>query len=653
MMFLLTPFVISGCVSSSKKDDDIPTPEPTNNEISYKDIYHFDYQKSDRKVGLNIYCASDGYINNNEQGYNNFYYLAKTNDGYNNLIYEDGAFNYLGAKIKEKQMTSTREISATRCFIAPENGPAVITGSAFLISGTNAHISIYQNDNLIFEKDVDSDGVYHSNEVNLNKNDNIYFVLSGDASIEYNPAIDYTFAEEVSLHHTADGFYGDVHPFYDYETKKMYMFYLSTGMQSGLKHQTFESLLTTSTDFIHYNAEDISVNERGRPEQDLYYVLNVFKDKNGQYRSSMGTSNHTTTSVSDDLHVWSNGTEAYVDPVDDIFKYRYAAYYDESVFQGRDPDMVYDKDDDCYYTVSIVYHTTARASGAKSITLYIGNNKGEFASTGYRLLDFTGRGDPECPQIKKINNRWYLLYSVSGTGTKGNVGKLAYRVGDINVPLKDVNWTSKPELYLDGEDLHAAQINEVGDKYYQYGWLNYQYNTSVWGGYLNLPHEIYQDEDGTLRSKLDEELLRLLNKGLIYRDNTNHLENTDVSVKLTRNLIILDINMKTTDKAGINVTHGSDNYFIGVTTKANKRYLTIENEFDGYRSEVLAKMVDKYHLTISLDGNFLDVNVNDDTTISAYTNLTSTSKTMRVTSNGNNLTNLKIYHLADYNNIYF
>ena len=593
-LLVLCPLLLVGCAKNDKPTDGgDPEPQPKPEEkITYSDIYHYEYVKSPSMTGKRLYRASDGYIDNTEQGYNNFYYQVKSDNQFSNMIYEDGAFVLNGASIKLDEMTSITGVSATRCFVAPEGGEVLISGTVHLIKGESAHLSVYINNTLLTEKDVDKDGVYHSDQTTIKKGDNIYFIIDGDVTASYNPVVDYNLTPEMSLHHAADGYYGDVHPFYDHVSKKMYMFYLSTGNQSvGDKHQTFESLLTTSSDMIHYNEEAIRMNDRSRPEQDCYYVLNVFKDKEGRYRSAEGMGNHSTTSVSDDLHLWNNGTEPYIDPADDFLKYRYAVYFDNQVVNGRDPDMCYDPETDSYYCVTLVYKTGAGAKGDKAIQLYIGNNKGEFAQNGHFLVNFNGRGDPECPQIKKIGNRWYLLYSVAGTGTKGNVGKLAYRVGDEGAAIKDVDWESKPELYLDGEDLHAAQINEVGNKYYQYGWLNYKYNTSVWGGYLNLPHEIYQDNDGVLRSKLDEELLRLLNKGLVYKDNRVYSANTDVNFKLTRNLITADIDLVNSDNAGLKITHNSDVYFIGIVNRAGKKYLTLNNEFDGYKCEVLAHLL--------------------------------------------------------------
>ena len=80
----------------------------------------------------------------------------------------------------------------------------------------------------------------------------------------------------------------------------------------------------------------------------------------------------------------------------------------------------------------------------------------------------------------------------------GNVGRMCYRVGPENTLPQNVDWNNLEERYINGQDLHAAQLVQVGDKYYVYGWLNYKYNTSVWGGYLNTPVEVYQGEDGYL-----------------------------------------------------------------------------------------------------------------------------------------------------------
>lgn len=650
-------FVLTICGCSLKNDNNKEQENSGSPDLithtTYDEIYKYEYRKSQIKIGAVLYRASDGYIDNKMQGYNNFYYLAKKDNEYNKMIFEEGQFVYHDSFINNDIMKSAANNLATRAFLCPLNGKVKISGSAFNVKGEDLHISIYKNNDLILHKIVDNDGVYHEDFVNVNKRDILYFVLDGNGEISYNPVIDYSLADEVNLHHAADGYYGDVHPFYDKKSGKMYMFYLSTGNQSGAKHQRYESMLTTSCDFIHYDDEAIGMDDKSRPEQDLYFVLNVFEDKSGCYRSAAGFGAHSTTSKSVNLHTWTNGTEQYVDPEDHILKYYYAFFYDSDVYAGRDPDMFYSSEDDTYYSVVLNYLSSLKDKGPKSLSLYMGNGEGLFSTKATKLVHFDGRGDCECPQIKKIGNRWYIFYSVFGSGTKGNVGKLAYRIGDENVKPQNVNWEQKPELYLDGEDLHAAQIIEVRDKLYYYGWLNYSYNENVWGGYLNLPHEVYQESDGSLRTRLDEKLLSLLNKGIIYKDNNHYTSNQVISINLDRNLITCDIDLKTNSNGGLVLTHGSDEYFAGIEQRGSKMFLVLKNSFDGYMCQVEAKDETKYHLTIALDDCFVDLNVNDNTTLSAVTNLGSSTKRLSVCSNGNEISNLKIFKLADYNNIYF
>ncbi|MBR1581912.1 MAG: hypothetical protein IJ656_03295 [Bacilli bacterium] len=647
-----------GCNKPNTPEPEIPDDHKEDDKkdmISYKDIYNFVHLKSNVKSGLVTYRASDGYIGNEVQGYNHFYYLAKEEGNYFQMTFENKKFNFKESYIENDLLKSTDKIFATRCFLSPVTGKAKISTSAFLKEGTFSLLKIYVNDDVIFEKEVGSAGIYVEKVVDLNENDNVYFEISGDSLVSINPEIDFTLRKELELHNACDGYYGDVHPFYDFESKKMHMYYLSTGNQKGEKYDRFRSMLDVSSDFLHYSPVEINMDDSARPEQDLYFVLNVFKDKEGKYRSSMGMGNHTTTSVSEDLVTWKNGLIPYIDPEDDLFKYQYAAYYDTDVISGRDPDMIYDKGTDSYYTVTMNYLTSAGAKGTKYLTLYIGNGQGKFSTTGYKLVNFTGRGDPECPQIKHIGNRWYIFYSVVGTGTKGNVGKFAYRMGDENTLPQNVNWEEKEERYLDGEDLHAAQLNEVGDKFYAYGWLNYQYNTSVWGGYLNIPHEVFVDSDGTLSSRLDEELLRLLNKGQLEKFNKEFTNNVDSVLKLDRNMITFDVEVLNNEDAGIVIEHNSDKFFIGVENRVNKKYVVIKNLADDYKvsNELRLASDNKYSFTVLLDNDFIDVDVNHNRVLSSYGCLTNLIKNLSIKANDNKLSNLTVYKLASSQNVYF
>ena len=459
-------------------------------------------------------------------------------------------------------------------------------------------------------------------------------------------------SKEILLHGFIDGHYGDVHPFYNYEEKKMYMYYLSTGNQTqGKKKDIFQSLLATSNDFINYKDDELQMDDDARPEQDLYYVLNVFKDADGKYRSYMGMGNHATSSISDDLHTWRNGIEPYVDPADDLFKYRHTAYNDADVISSRDPDTFYDKDSESYYCVILSYMSQQGAKGEKWINMYVGNKKGEFSTVATKMVNFTGRGDAECPQIKKIGNRWYLFYSPSGTGTMGNVGRMCYRVGPENTLPQNVDWNNLEERYINGQDLHAAQLVQVGDKYYVYGWLNYKYNTSVWGGYLNTPVEVYQGEDGLLYSRLDPKLLALANKGLIYKED---LITSSKTLEGVFDITLINADFKQTEgKSYITVSEGERTFLVGIEYSMGKPSLVIRNEKDGYVSSIGIKNNSSYHLDIMVDDNFIEVSCNGEQVLSAITGLSINSDTIGLTlGQGTEVSNLKINKLSANDNLY-
>ena len=66
------------------------------------------------------------------------------------------------------------------------------------------------------------------------------------------------------------------------------MYYLSTGLQQGTKYPQFQSLATVSEDFIHYKDQPIKIDESNPVEQELYFALGVYQDKDGKYRSCYG-----------------------------------------------------------------------------------------------------------------------------------------------------------------------------------------------------------------------------------------------------------------------------------------------------------------------------------------------------------------------------
>jgi len=476
-----------------------------------------------------------------------------------------------------------------------------------------------------------------------------------------------------SLHYTCDGFFGDVHPFY-YDGK-MYMFYLSTGRESNSVHQTFSSMLAVSEDMIHYEPVELKMDKKNPPEQDLYYALGVYIDAEGRFRSCYGKGGYVGGSVSDDLLTWSNGAEPYMDDEIGMLRYKYRVTFDSDVYSGRDPYIWYDAASESYYCVVMNYYSAQSDKGAKGLALYIGDKEGRHSSKAVKMVSFTGRGDPECPMLMKIGNRWYLFYSVFGTGVAGSVGRLSYRMGGENQLPQDVDWENAAEYCLDGGDLHAAQLVNVGDKIYMYGWINYAAHQNVWGGFLNLPREVYQKADGTLGSRCDEYLTELLRKESIAQMS---FENTalqgvtaegseftaagggtaTLNQKVGRTLMTAKITLPASgQQAGYTLSDGTYTYFIGVRRDAGKLYLTVRSDSgDGESAyiEILDPGTTEFDLKVISEGRFIEAFVNDAYSVTAHTRLKNGEYTLALSLMGENAAaeDVQIYQLADYNNIY-
>lgn len=458
-----------------------------------------------------------------------------------------------------------------------------------------------------------------------------------------------------SLHYTCDGFFGDVHPFY--HDGKMYMFYLSTGKETENPYATFSSLLAVSDDMIHYEPQQIQMNSKNPPEQDLYYALGVYVDAQGRFRSCYGKGSYVGGSVSDDLITWSNGAEPYMDETIGMLRYKYRVSFDSDVYSGRDPYICWDEASASYYCVVMNYYSANTDKGEKGLALYIGDAEGKYSSKAVKLLSFTGRGDPECPQLMKIGDRWYLFYSVYGTGTAGNVGRLSYRMGEEGQLPQNVDWENAEEYCLDGGDLHAAQLVNVGDKLYMYGWLNYAAHTNVWGGYLNLPREVFQNADGTLGSRCDEYLTELLKKDLVATLGTDDASGRNITVG--RSFVTADITLpQGASYAGFHLSDGNYTYFIGLRREDGKLRLTIRSESGDEESayiELQDPTATTFQIKVASEGRFIEAYVDDQYGVCAHTRLKSSGEYqlgLQSSGDGAMIAQTQIYELADYNNIF-
>ena len=613
IMALLSIVFLAGCSTSNTSTSN---PNDSDVNLTYNDLYNVDTSKRPLKVGKTIYKASDGYMSNSDQGYNNFSYVSKNNNSYELMAYSNDKFIFEDSYFQNGIMHSGSYASSIM-FAAPETGDVTISGEILIIEGVSNSLSVFKNDTLIKEIIIEDGSKYLEIKLSLNKNDKLYFVLNSEGSCYFNPKIDYTSEKDQLIHQTIDGEYGDVHPYYDVKNKRMIMYYLSTGREVNSAHEMFSTLATSSNDMTNFNQLELSKNKANPPSITTYYALGVYEDADGNYRSCFGMGNYVGNSKSTNLEYWENGEEPFEND-EGMLDYHHRVKFGSDVYSGRDPHIYYDKDSEKYYCIVMNYYSSSVDKGSKGLAIYEGNKLGDYDSNNYyKALDTTGRGDPECPQLYKINDRYYIFYSIYGTGTSGNVGKLAYRIGDLNKSPLEVNWNEKEELYLDGGDLHAAQLCQVGDMFYMYGWLTSSPKKNIWGGTLNMSREVFQNENGTLGTRIDPTYKQLLNKGLIDKYSSF----SDAPKQTNRSIVSLEFNNNEVIDTGINVTSNGKTYFIGIKSLSGKDYLLIsDNESNplDFINIQLNEKITNYKLDVYLDGGYVEAFLNDQYGISSH-----------------------------------
>jgi hypothetical protein len=312
---------------------------------------------------------------------------------------------------------------------------------------------------------------------------------------------------------------GDVHPYYDETSKKWYLFYLDT---SG----NYQTRLRTSSDGVVFTENnDFTVKYSIAP----YSVLNVCK-KGTTYYSYFGEFQCTTST---DLVHWEYSGKKNQIAVS------------TSIYNGgfRDPSVCYDETTKKSYAVGIAYKKSGTTTKANLIVMRSKNDSQTSYETPHEVfLEDTINHDAECPMLLKIKNRYYLFYSVYGNSVHG-VGKLTYRIGDEGVDPYDVDWTTKEEHFLTGEDLCAAQVAKKGNDVYLFGWIPQQSNGGTWGGSLNLLTKVTSSDTGILNLSFDDTMeSKLIKKSLGIK--TNITQNEAGSMNVSSNRYYCHINFK-------------------------------------------------------------------------------------------------------------
>ena len=610
---------------ASCKKNVTPTPEPKGDEtvFSYDDLYKTVYDKPFEEKERLTTKARYGYILNNKQGYNSWYYLYERNGQTLQMSYKSDRFVGVDSFMNQDIMHAQKGEKAIRQLLSGFDGEAIIYGNYRMeeSSQSNANIKITVNGEEIYSTVLvkgDLIGRYFEVKQTLHQNDDIKFTVESDnCDVSFDPVVTLENNQNVSLYHL-NGIgkqYGDVFPWYNEEEHKLYNWYL----WSDDCMQGYEFAMDLSTNLLKMETYEEANN------YDLFYKM------------------------------YSN---YFYQRIMDVNRFADPSLYS---FGVRDNMVYLDKENKRYIMIAGCYRTFSGPIWDSDLMIYVSDDD--------MALSWTRPGNPvhlkytanlpECPSLLKIGDRWYSFVSVSHI-TDHQIGPLQYWIGDKGVDCMDVDWLSKDFQFLDGEDLCAARPTQVGDKVYMWGWITSKCDgvpLSPWAGYLNLPREVVVRDDGSLGGRMDPGLAKYINYGNQYLLD-EQIVNGDF-VTLTgnnqRNFVTFDVDLSSCNEASYCIIQNGKLYKCSLIKESGKTYMQISSP-DAAKHKVNSKIEiyhpsadDKYSVKIVIDGQFIEMFANEDNALTASTAMDSSPYTACLYSDSTaKFTNIMINRLRSY-----
>lgn len=386
-----------------------------------------------------------------------------------------------------------------------------------------------------------------------------------------------------SIHYYKGANIGDVHPYWHAESETWYMYYLKSD-------GTFSSALLRSKDMLNWEPVEIT----GQGVMAAYYVLGVQQAQDGKFYSWYGSDISMTASTSQDLIHWNTPGPEYNIPMG------YTMFV-----SMRDPYVFFDEDAGVWRMICTAYRSnqlSGKGLGMKcalATAVSEGETPTNWNAVDTALIEYPKglEGEPECPQMMKIGNRWYIFVSLARRH-ENHVGRLSYYIGDEGKGILEQDWNAKEEHFLTGEDLCAAQLVEGPDGIYLWGWIAPNWNGGDWGGHLSLPLKVTQNADGTLAAMLPDQMGDAIRGDLIA-------SGTDaVKGNFTRWDAQINFSIDTGDRAEIICANGKI-----IIDDAQGRFSVAQNDELTHVSYAVepGTLVGEHEVRIIADENMLEV----------------------------------------------
>lgn len=323
---------------------------------------------------------------------------------------------------------------------------------------------------------------------------------------------------------------GDVHPFFHDGT--CYLYYL--------KPDGYHAALVISSDLLSWKPQPLALDESAPANHRVpYYVLGVFADQESAepiFRTYYGQRGVMYASESHDLIQWRSSDEAISVPgIENLYRRR------------RDPFVFWNEDEARYWCVMTTQLLEGEIENAGAISFATSTNLHDWKNEGL-LLNTRSMGEPECPQMFKLGEYWYLLASEYDQA----VGQPTYRFS--RSPRG--SWETAETGLLDGKDLCAAQVAFDGSVWVLMGWIPdkpAQRGNQTWGGHLALPRELFAEPDGRLGCRLHHAISEAIRGESLLPQTLTYASDGDstrpLSVTLPAQGVDIDVRWKRSDEA--------------------------------------------------------------------------------------------------------
>ncbi|MCQ2742680.1 MAG: glycoside hydrolase family 32 protein [Bacilli bacterium] len=554
-------------------------------------------------------------------------YVAKEGGALLTIDKKEGKTSWNGCEFNANVL-SIKEKTIGYLYKSPRSGEAHIKGNLKSVNGSKNPSTltiVSPSGETLYEKNVaesDFDGVYFDVPVTLNNNDEVaILVTSKEGKVSINPRVEFEGYKEVLYQKPDWGFYGDVHPFY--HNGRMYMYNLEGHLETP-EDERLTWRLHVSDDLFNYRETD-------------YEVFDFVK-------------NHYNATL-------------------DV----YESLFDKVTFPygSRDMFLFFDSIAQRYVYFGLCYYQDM--SSCLGYRISDDDTGMKWSGPMKSMKDYAFANDPECNQAMLINNRWYLLTSLWGESIH-SVGKMTYYIGEEGKAFMENDWANAERHELDGEDLCAGQLVDVGENHFQlYGWIpKTSYNNDqeiyfngtrdhgLWGGNINIPREVYAAPNGELRSKLDERASSILGRGSLIDVNQSISGSLDLESELpSRAYITTKLKLNGASKASLLLTAANKHYKVTLSEEGNMATMQIGCAEDtghpiASKTSFVKNENGEYDIKLIADHSQFEFFVNDEHTLTARTSMFANTFKFGFESDGSATTwsNTKIQKLAHQDDVY-